>query len=245
MNRHEYLTALEKALKAKGVRDYNEIIEEYAEHYDLKSADGYTEAEITSRLAPPEEIAQQWSDISTKKESKIGQQIAAGIGFFFLDACLGIPIFISLYAWILSFAATTFAFALSGLVMALGIDRIYPLSEYVNVGFVMPYISSLFIGVALIALTVLVAIGTEYCRLYTNKLLAAYLRWHKTVLSGTTRNLPPKPIHPVIAPKKRRFMRNSILVSVLVFAISSMVAYASMVIASGSFEPWHIWAWFV
>ena len=245
MNRHEYLAALEKELKSKGVCDYNEIIEEYSEHFNLKTADGYKEEEISAKLASPEDIAEQWSDISTKTERKTGQRIASGIGFFFLDACLGIPIFISLYAWIFSFAAIVFAFAISGVVMITGIDRIYPLSEYVNVGFAMPYISSLFGGIALTALTVLVAMGTEYCRLYTNKLLATYLRWHKTVLSGTTRNLPPKPIHPVIAPIKRRFMRNSILVSILVFAVSSMLGYASMVIASGSFEPWHIWGWFV
>jgi len=244
MNRLEYLAALEKALKSAGVRDLADILEEYAEHFDMKTADGYGEDEISARLGPPEEIAAQFKEITPSAGRGIGTKIMLAVGLFFADLGLAVPIFAALYSWIAALGATAISTVLVGLVMATGIDRLDVVSAYVHMPY-MPYVFALLLGIALLALGVLAAAGTVYCAIYITRLLKAYFRWHKTVWAGASRKSPPKPLHPVLSPKKRRRMRSVVLISLLVFAVFLVAAYGSMAIATGSFEPWHVWGWFV
>jgi len=244
MNRHEYLASLEKALKSAGVRDASDILEEYAEHFDMKTADGYGEDEIAARLGPPEEIAAQFKEIAPDEGRGLGTKIMLAIGLFFADLSLAVPFFSMLYAWVLTLGALAVSLTLPGLVMITGIDRLDMVSAYVNTLY-MPYVCALLLGIALLALGVLAFIGTLYCAIYITHLLRAYVRWHKTVWAGAGRKSPPKPLHPVIAPKKRRRMRSIALISLLVFVVFLITAVGSMILISGSFEPWHVWRWFV
>ena len=244
MNKQEYISALEKALKSVGVRDCGEILEEYEEHFDMKTADGYSEEEVSARLGIPEAIAAEFRRISPDKSRGIGSKIALATGFFFADVSLALPIFITLYAWVVSLYVTAAALASSGIIMVFGIARIESLAYYVHMPH-MPYLSAALIGLMLAALAVLAAVGAEYCRIYTTRMLKAYIRWHKTSWNKTARKSPPKSLHPVLKPKRRRRMRNVALISLAVFIITLFAGFGSMVIASGSFEPWHVWRWFM
>ena len=116
------------------------------------------------------------------------------------------------------------------------------LNPYVNMPW-MPFLSSLLLGIALIALAILAGVGNEYCRLYVNQMFKKYVRWHKDIF-GKGPASPPLPLNPQITPKKRRTMRTLVLISLLVFIIALVAAMISMIATSGSFEPWHTWYWF-
>ena len=244
MDKREYLTALEKALKSAGVRDCADILEEYAEHFDMKAADGYGEEEIAAKLISPEEIAAQYKDIGSKGDADkavggAAQKIVTVIGVIFADI-IAASIFIMLYAWVFTFGVFSITAALTGVVMASGLN--YLIASVIIPE--MPYICALLSGIALLALAVLSAIGTEYCRLYVTQILKVYSRWHKSTLCRGRHISPPLPVHPVIPPKKRRTMRSAALISLVVFVIALIAALISMIIASGSIQPWHVWQWF-
>jgi uncharacterized membrane protein len=240
MNKQEYLSTLEKALIKAGVSDYSEIIEEYTEHFDMKSADGYTEAEIVARLASPEEIAGQFGEITTTHSTTpIWTKALKTVGLVFAHIFLW-PIFITLYVWVISIGAVALSSLVAGGLMVAGVG----MWDVAWVHFVyMPYISSLLLGISIVSLAVLFGIGTEYCRLYTAQIIKVFLRWSKAVL-GNPGKSPPMQKHPPIKPKKRRIMRNITLLALMVFILSLVAGYISMVVISGSFEPWHIWRWF-
>ena len=240
MNKQEYLFALEKALIKAGVRDYNEIIEEYEEHFDMKSADGYGEEEIAARLASPEEIAGQFGEIKAAHNTATVWQKTLRITGLVFAHILAWPLFIMLYAWVVVVGAFALASLAVGGLLVMGASA----WDVAWVNFIhMPYISSLLLGIALLSLAVLVGIGTEYCRLYTAQIIKVFMRWHGAMLGKSSKS-PPLSKHPLINPKKRRVMRNIVLLALVVFIVTFVAGYISMVIISGSFEPWYVWQWF-
>ena len=244
MNKHEYLCELEKELKSAGVRDCADIIEEYAEHFDLKAADGFGEEEIAARLAPPAEIAGQYKEIGAKScggTGPVAARIMKTIGVIFTDIIVA-PIMIILYAWVFTLGVFSLSSLIVGGSLAAWVGQFTQDNPYIHIP-PMPYICSLLLGISLLALAVLAAVGTEYCRLYVSQMLRKYARWHKNVL-GKGHISPPLPLHPWITPKKRRIMRGITLIMVVIFAVAFVAGLGSMIILSGSLEPWHVWGWF-
>ena len=251
MNKQEYLTALEKALKAADVSDCSDILEEYKEHFDLKTADGYGEEEIAARLAPPEEIAEQYKDIAEEEVVDEPADKQAGVaevkavvtaGVVLVDMIVA-PILIVLYAWVFTFGVFAMANAALGGFLVAGLSQITQASPHIHVP-PMPYVCSLLLGIALLALAALSAVGTEYFRLYVTQMLRKFARWHKNALGKGGPFSPPLPLHPWLSPIKRKVMRTIALVSVALFVVAFVAALASMMIAAASFEPWHVWGWF-
>jgi len=247
VNKNEYLSALDSVLREMNVQDRADILAEYAEHFLRKAADGYSEEEIASRLASPKEIAQQFDELLHEKseyerKDRFTSRIAKTIGIIFLDV-ISAPIYLMLWAWVIMLGGASIAFLGSGILTAIGIQS-FTSSGIVLIPY-MPLICRLLLSVAVLSLAVLCAIGAEYCRLYVIKLGRKYVRWHKNVFSKKGYALPSLPINPQLCPNKRRKMRNISLVTLVVFAVSFIAGLGSMMIASGSFEPWHIWEWFM
>ncbi len=57
MKKTEFLTRLNDELNRRNAADAADIVEEYAQHFDLKLADGYFEEEIAARLGDPAMLA--------------------------------------------------------------------------------------------------------------------------------------------------------------------------------------------
>jgi uncharacterized membrane protein len=239
MNKQEYLTKLEKELKSAGVKDTGDIIDEYAAHFDLKTADGYGEEETAAGLGNPEIIAGQFNEINPNHGGKSVQKAVVAAGLV-LTGLFAMPFYAFVYTWVLTAGTVAVACVTAGTVMitnigvAAGVVRIPE----------MPYGCALLIGAALLALFVLSAVGTEYCRLYSNQLFKKYIRWHKTLWNGVADIMPPLPLHPVINPKKRRLMRTLTLISLPVFIVTFVTGLITMMLTAGSLEPWHVWGWF-
>lgn len=50
MTKHEFLNRFSNELNRRGVADAEDIVEEYAQHFAFKQADGYSEEEIAAKL---------------------------------------------------------------------------------------------------------------------------------------------------------------------------------------------------
>jgi uncharacterized membrane protein len=235
MNKQEYLAKLDAALRAAHVPDSGDILEEYAEHFDRKMQDGYGEEEVAARLTPPAEIASQFTAIGPGKEAA-GIRAMILIGLSCADL-LGFPTFIALYAWVAAMAALAVGSAGLGILLATGLR----VGSFIPP---MPYFCALLAGIAMLGLTALAAIGTEYCRLYVTQLVRVYLRWHSAALGRGASASPPLAMHPQLPIRKRRFMRDAALIALVVCAVACVGWYVSLVIATGAFEPWHALGWF-
>lgn len=237
MNKQDYLRELEKSLKATGVRDCADIIEEYAEHFDRKAADGYSEEETAARLASPAEIARQFQEIKSEGGKRSGRKVVLTIGLVFSDI-FATMLFVLLFAWVVVLGAAALSCAAGGILVVVAGN-----APWVFIPEMMPFICRLLLGFTLLSLSVLAACGTEYCRLYIIQILRKYIHWHASVFSGGYVS-PPLPIHPAMPAKKRRIMRNMTLIALVVFIVALVLALGSMMLAAGSLQPWHVWHWF-
>ena len=245
MNRKEYLSKLKRALKKAGLQDYTEVITEYSEHFDTKSAKGYGEEEIAARLPSPGEVAAQFEVSDPSAEAVKWDKLNKALRVTGL-VCVHIltwPVIVLLFALVVSLAVLTVASALGGTVCVVT-GRSLSLGA-VPVVFVpeMPYVSAVFFGVALLALGVLSVIGMGCCRVGAVKLFKVLMRWHERVLEKCDVSQPSFG-HPLFTPGKQRFIRVIVLSVLVVFIFALIAAFATMVIISGSLEPWHVWGWF-
>jgi len=248
MNKQEYLAALKKALKSAGISDCDDIIEEYSEHFDMKTADGFSEEEIAAKLASPEEIAGEYREIGAEagdakggKKGSITGRIFKACGAVLLGMAVYPTLFV-LYVWVFTFGIFALTSAITGIFMVSGLGQLMQESPYVHIP-PMPYVSSLLLGISLLGLAVLSTAGAEYCRLYVTQMWKKYTRWNKNML-GKGPALPPLPLPPRVTPKKRRVMRTLILISLVVFIIALIAGTATSMIMAQSLEPWHTWGWF-
>lgn len=102
MNKREFLAQLERELKRNHVPDAGEILNEYAQHFAFKLADGYPEEEIAARLGDPAALAAQFDGPSAP--SKAGNKLLAAFGLCFVDL-LAVCLFLTLLAWSLAMGA--------------------------------------------------------------------------------------------------------------------------------------------
>ena len=107
MNKREYLAQLERELKRNHVPDAGEILNEYAQHFAFKLADGYSEEEISARLGEPAALAAQFDGPSAPP--KAGNKPLAAFGLCFVD----------LLAWSLAMGAAALGCGAVGALAAL------------------------------------------------------------------------------------------------------------------------------
>ena len=241
MTKSEFLSELEKGLSRAGVKDAQEILSEYEEHFAFKIEEGKTEEEIAAKLASPKEIAAEYAEyFENENEDKKGARGNARGGAN--PAVVGvvaasIPM-AAVYA--LMIAAVIVLGAFSVCTLALG----FCLVTTINIADIIPqipYFSSLVLGIASFGLAVLSAVGTVYAFKYVNQWRKCYLRWCKNASGGC---LPSLSAHPKISKKAASLLKLFAMIGLIVFVAGLVVGYVSMCIAAKSFEPWHVFGWF-
>lgn len=60
MTKNEFMTKLSNELLKRNISDAADILDEYEQHFGLKTADGYSEEEIAAKLGNPAELAAQF-----------------------------------------------------------------------------------------------------------------------------------------------------------------------------------------
>lgn len=238
MNKTEFMETLKNSLVQAGVSDTDEIMSEYEEHFIFKMADGFSEEEVSLKLGDPKELAKQFIQEEPKKVIRKKSRFFTGLGLAFLDIFVTC-IFLSLFAGVIAITAVAVSSAVSGvlLITKMNIASLIP---------VMPYKSAVLFAVAFLALAILMFITAVYGFMWFKQLIVSYARFHKNCMAKASNEAiyPPKASFLQINGKLKRALRGTILVSLAVFVIASIAAYAISAFDAKSLEFWHVWEWF-
>ena len=237
MNKTEFISTLTNTLKEREIKDADEIVAEYEQHFLLKMADGYSEEEIAARLGDPKALGKQFNSEGNKTTT--GNKAIVTIGLVVTDIFVAM-FFVLLFTWVIVMGAAAVAFSVMGvcLIFNMNISNLLPSMPY--------FVGLIFAGMS-IALAVLTAVGTVYCWYYARQLLRSYFRWHRNTLAtaGGEATLPEIPAHPQIGAAKNRGMRKIALIALTVFVITFQSGYILAMLTAGAFQFWHVWGWFV
>jgi hypothetical protein len=92
----------------------------------------------------------------------------------------------------------------------------------------------------------LIAVGSIYFIALLRQLIKVYGRYHYNVMANMKGNvlLPSIVLYPNISPKIKKCLRIILIISLLLFAIFSIVAMIISAKLAGNIEFWHVWGWF-
>ncbi len=238
MTKQEYIDTLIKALKTNKITGIDEIVSEYEDHFAFKIDDGYSEEEVAAKLEKPEIIAAQFvydDGASSKTGKRRGGSIFSEIGVCLLDIVM-IMLGIVLYSFVIVLGVAAIGLLATGIYIIIGGGiAALPLPMMSAVGRIL-------MGISVLGLAVLAASSTIYYTLFVNQLVRAYCHWHKNVMTG--RISPALSITPKLSGKRKRRLRMTTRVALLIFIIAFITAFILMSISAGSLGFWHIWHWF-
>lgn len=203
MTQAEYLSRLEYLLQSLPEDKKWEMLDDIRQHFDEGIAAGIPEEEIAEGLGAPELLAQEYigsaqdpaggnatpaPDLSRRMPRKAARKpgvlgrIWRGIFLFFLDLCVALPVFITLYALWFALLVTGVSMSIAGIgsVLVVLVTRIIPLS-FVYVGYPM------FTFVACITVTavgMLLAMAMRPVGRWVFGLTGRFLRWNGRVMTG-------------------------------------------------------------
>ena len=238
MTKLEFMEALSRELKRGNVADAADIMEEYEQHFAFKLSDGYSEEEIAARLGDPKALAAQYDAAPAGKHG--GRKAVAAIGLGITDFFFGI-LLVLLYAWAVVMIAAGFAFTVTAIALIGNLGR-FPHISLPE----MPYPCAVILGLALVALAVLFAVGTFWYFRFVLQLIRSFGRFHKNTLAAASgkATLPSLPVYPQFSARTKRALRKTAAIAVILFAVCFIVGFAACVTAAGAFEFWHTWGWF-
>ena len=166
-----------------------------------------------------------------QKES--GSKPLTVIGLGFADVFAGLFfLLLAGFGIVLAAAALSFGVAAVCLLGGLNIHGLLP---------AMPYWCGAILGLSLLALTALFAVGYVY--------YGAFLR--QLIRSSSTTRWPTRPVWPRCrrCPSARSFPPKqsaacASLISLALFAAYFVLSYVVCALSAGSLQFWHVWGWF-
>ena len=237
MTKSEFLAQFSKELNKRGVEEAADIVEEYAQHFAFKAADGHSEEEIAAKLGNPVQLAAQFGRPSEQKNG--GRKAAVSVGLAFIDLFAGIG-FVFMLAFLCVLAAAAAAFAAVGICLIIGNDMFSLIPS-------MPTAIALLLGTCLIVLCVLSVCGTIWYVCFLRQILRAFGRFQHNLLAfgGGRPTLPSIPMQPRLDARKARCLKRTARISIIIFAVIFIAAVVMSVILAGKIEFWHKWGWFI
>ena len=236
MNKKQYLDALEKALRQNNVTDVEDVLADYQAHFTRKALDGYTEAEIAHRLGNSAEIA---ADFLPEADTRRKADTVKGRGLIRAALCMAdlfvLPFFLVLFLWAAALIAVSVGLLALGGYIALGLNVL----SFIPV---LPVAGGILTGVGIAALSVLLCAGSIWFLLLCAQMTRAYVRWHSN--RWYTRHELALPVMPQITGKKRRNLRRTVVVLLILFVMVFAAGYIVMSVQVGTPEFWHYWHWF-
>ncbi|MCD2252654.1 HAAS signaling domain-containing protein [Listeria marthii] len=195
MNKQDFLNELNQRLELLDPKERRELLSDYQEHFRNGIDAGKSEEQIVFDLGTPEEIA---TDILSERNIReeqveaeyyyvprknqnanrsVSKQILIGVGLFFLDICLIIPIMVSLWSLVISLWATVGSFLLSPVL--LGVMLLFG-AEF--------EFYQMFVSIGLVGLGLMLLFVASALTKVTTKATMAIIHWHKYAVKGGGNN---------------------------------------------------------
>ncbi|MBN2853031.1 MAG: DUF1700 domain-containing protein [Clostridia bacterium] len=178
MTRKNFMSILETRLRHIPITERKDILEDYTEHFNAGMESGKSEEEICEALGDPIKIAKQYTatsfaEASTKNNSAKSalKAIIAALGLGFFNLIVGLPVLIFIITLVIVFYSVAASIFVTGLALAL-CSLLFPFFSLTGVYIII----SIFGGIALMALGLLMIIGSTYFTKYTFIGIAKYIK---------------------------------------------------------------------
>lgn len=237
MTRNEFMEKLTEELRRRRVGDAAEVAEEYEQHFAFKLADGYSEEEIAARLGDPAALAAQFEPQGEPTRRSAG---LTRLWLSIVDLFFGIlTVFLGAFGVVLG--ACVVAFGATGICLIGGLERL-PMVSLPS----MPLWCGIILGLSLLGLAALSAVGCVWFFAFLRQTLRAYGRFHQNALAPCRGEaiLPGLPLTPQLSGKTKRRLRTAALAGLVLFAVCLVGGYLACSLAAESPEFWHVWGWF-
>ena len=187
MNKSEFIQTLRNELKGIPEYEIKDILYDYEEHFEIGISKGKTETEIAKELGNPKGIAKSYrasSKISAAESNPSPRNLfkavlaAMALGFFNLIIVLG-P-FLLIVGLLFGLYGTSAGFIIGGISSFFGTIAAPFFPYTVSIG-VHP-ITSISIGIGLIALGILLLLGSFYLTRLLYQGTIKYLRWNIDII---------------------------------------------------------------
>lgn len=181
MNRDQFLTRLNDAIKKLPHDERQDILNDFEEHFDIGTAKGKTEEEIAAALGNPNQIAKELSASyyldqaeAASSPGNIVRAVWAAISLGFYNFAIVLGPFIGLVALVMSGWLIAVSFLASPLLVLLNLVISPSAFEFFD----------LFVSIAMAGLGLLTAIGMMFVSRKLIKGFAAYARYHVKLVKG-------------------------------------------------------------
>ncbi len=236
MTKKDFLENLKKELKNNNITDneeIDEILSQYEEHFYYKIEEGCTEEEICKKLSLPADIAKEY--VKPAGEVNKYEKATKIFGISMLSIPIGF-----IYALILSSVVVLAGFSVVSLFTGFCLITTINIVSLIPA---MPYLPALVLGIACFGLAILTATGTIYLALYVKQWGKVYIRWCKNIILNN--QYPSISKHPKLSKKFASKLKFISIIGLVLFISSFALGYIIMCIMTNSFEPWHVWNWFM
>ena len=183
-------------------------------------------------------LAAQFGEAEAAPRQRDGSKALTVMGLGFADVFAGL-FFLLLAGFGIVLAAAALAFGAAAVCLLGGVN-IHGLIP------VMPYWCGAVLGLSLLALTVLFAVGCVYYGAFLRQLIRSFGRFRHNALANASgaAALPPLPISPQFSAKAKRRLRITALIALALFAACFVLSYVVCALSAGSLQFWHVWGWF-
>ncbi|MDR1563606.1 MAG: DUF1700 domain-containing protein [Oscillospiraceae bacterium] len=197
MSKYEFMFRLEKAISSLSEAEKADILNDYEEHFRVGLEKGKTEAEICESLGNPEDLAASYFDeqqgknapnvppyqqasytpynnAGSNKSSSAGGRALVILGAIALLIFVLIPVASTLIGVLVGFAGAAIGLCVGGIAL---IVSCFWVAENILL-----LLASLLIGIALVALSILIVIGLVYAVKGTVWLCKKLVVWYSGLL---------------------------------------------------------------
>ncbi|WP_193726900.1 HAAS signaling domain-containing protein [Paenibacillus guangzhouensis] len=181
------MTLLERHIVLMPVQERSELLQEYAAHFEFGRQNGKSEEEIAQELGHPVELAYEIlgdryvdpqlytpkSQPQLIRTSSIGSKIGKGIGLFFLNVMLVIPLMAALYS---------LGVAVTGIMVSCLAAPLLVVVDFLIHGQFVMY--KIFLALIMVGIGLFMIFGVKNMWKSILALTLRYIVWNKNVVMG-------------------------------------------------------------
>jgi uncharacterized membrane protein len=187
MTKHDFMAQLAQALGPLKPEERQDILADFEEHFQNGLAGGKSEEEVAAELGDPATLAAQYTEGLPAAPTPVGpgdvaRGVLAALGLLLFDVIIALPVIGTLLGlWL----------GLWGVVVGLlgGSAACFaaPFFSWIPVAPPITIVGIVAMGIAMLALSVLAAIGMVYVTKGFFHGLLAYVRMHIRIIGGSTK----------------------------------------------------------
>jgi uncharacterized membrane protein len=214
MNKKTFTETLRRGLKNNGIKDMNDILEDYEAYFYNQLQLGKNEDEIANRLGDVKKIIDDYKNSSERKKNQWFDYVSVGF--------IAVPMLVMLYGLLFIFVGTIISS------WAIAIYYLFQLNSF-------SFMPAIPLGVHLLYVLTFLAFSAFFFSLS--------VRFFAHLKSMTTQYIVKQSIR-IGYYQVRSIYKKIFKYSIIIGIISIMLTYIVSAILAQDLQFWHVWNWF-